>query len=764
MATIKDVAELAGVSIATVSCAISGTKKVSLEAQRRIRDAIEELNYIPNSTARGLKTMKGTEIGIVLNDIDDSYHADILKGVSSYVQRMGYEINIAFSENNPNQECEKIDRMISRNVSGLIIVTCQPDNSEYFRGRIIKNNIPTVFVERKPSDMEVNYAGFDNFSTIFKLTNRLIELGYKSLSLVLGPRNLSSEQDAYNGFMKALKQYGLKCNPLHICNTTMTKEHTFKITMAAYEHDFPQAIITTSTTIAKGVQETAYIYHKKIPKDIALITLGEECWTQADALSGIIHTSRSAITLGRKVTELLLSNIQSPLLFEKRQLIMDDVVALKNLVGPSEQKRISTTYHPTSSSSIDILTNDDLNTSDALKLLTRDFVNESGINVNVEAKPHRYILDQILKDNDAKALSYDMYLYDIPWLAYLAENRLIMDITEYVDKSPFNKDAFFSGSVQNFTYKGRYYGIPIVGGSQLLFYRKDFFCDKLLNRAFEQKYKIALRPPRTWAEFNGMCTFFTQKFNSDSPTNFGTSITAKHHEELICNIMPYIWAHGGKLFDSNNQPCINSHQNQKAYKTLFETLQYTDGDYLNTTYKSAVVDFADGKTAMVIIFSEMLSTLNQIITPEFEHKIGYAVIPGRSAVWPGWNFGVSNFTKKYHEIMHFINWLSKKGTSYYLTILDGQTTMIEPYENNELRRLHPWLKFLADNEKFCHPRRPPVVDERTRCIPQNAIEKVATNVFYDIIQSQHNITIENALDSAQDELCHIFKSYGYNLK
>ena len=89
MATLKDVARDAGVSIATVSCCLSGARNVKPETRARIMDSIEKLKYIPNASARNLKTADSKKIGIVLTDIDDYYHAEIFKGISSYLQNKG---------------------------------------------------------------------------------------------------------------------------------------------------------------------------------------------------------------------------------------------------------------------------------------------------------------------------------------------------------------------------------------------------------------------------------------------------------------------------------------------------------------------------------------------------------------------------------------------------------------------------------------------------------------------------------------------------
>lgn len=120
MATLNDVARDAGVSIATVSCCLSGKRQVKPETKMKVMDSIEKLKYIPNASARNLKLSATNRIGVVLTDIDNHYHAEIFKGISSYLQNKDYTISVAFSNNSPDIECEKIEDFVSQNVSGLL--------------------------------------------------------------------------------------------------------------------------------------------------------------------------------------------------------------------------------------------------------------------------------------------------------------------------------------------------------------------------------------------------------------------------------------------------------------------------------------------------------------------------------------------------------------------------------------------------------------------------------------------------------------------
>ena len=99
---------------------------------------------------------------------------------------------------------------------------------------------------------------------------------------------------------------------------------------------------------------------------------------------------------------------------------------------------------------------------------------------------------------------YDIYMYDIPWLQYLVQNGMIADITDYIQSDRFHPEAFFPENLENCMFDKHYYGIPIVGGSQILFYRRDLFENRNVQKEFKKMFQIPLSPPRTWTEFK-MC-------------------------------------------------------------------------------------------------------------------------------------------------------------------------------------------------------------------------------------------------------------------
>ena len=195
MATLKNVAARAGVSVATVSYCINNTHNLSAETRARINQAISELNYIPNSQARSLKSQTSREICAIFPDLENLCYNEFLKGMIMQAENMNYSLNVSCSYNDMRKEQTLIENAISKNSAGILLITCQPQNTEFFRNTLLKHKQETVFLDRMPSKIDAIYFGFDNYTTVQYLTQRLINSNFKDIALLTGPDNLFSESE-----------------------------------------------------------------------------------------------------------------------------------------------------------------------------------------------------------------------------------------------------------------------------------------------------------------------------------------------------------------------------------------------------------------------------------------------------------------------------------------------------------------------------------------------------------------------------------------
>lgn len=756
MSTIKDVASKAGVSVGTVSNYINKTKPVNNKIGIKIENAIEELRYVLNKNAQSLKKSSSYEIAVILPNIQNQYYNDIYIGIEKEFQNTDYFINLSFNDEIPDKEVCLITNYIKKQIDGIMLVSTQPENTEFFTDVFFDNKIPIVFLEREIKNYDANFVSFDNKATIYGITNSLIHRECHKIALITGPETYSSESDCIEGYINAHDDNKCHLDRDLIIYTNLTKEDAFRSALELFRENKPEVIITSSEEIAEGVLEAAHICGVDVSKDMKVITLGQEYWNKYGKYPNVIRTSRTAVDLGSAAAKLLKQNMDSPVLFETQKILFkdnfdnrileaNDKMILKPSAG-KDRKRIKVLFLDTSEVK-------------AFSGLIPYFTEKYNVDVEFKTCPQNLLKDRIITEADKCIHEADVFMYDIPWLYYLASNDYLADITEYIYASGLNLDIYLPGSFKYYSeYKSRYYGLPFLYSPQLLFYRKDIFSDKKLQREFEDKYMAKLIPPRTWLEFNAVSEFFTRELNPESPVEYGVSLPLAYFEIMAPELHTRLWAYGGEIFDKNNKVILDSPENKKAFTTFVNVLKTSPGKIQEQTIEKTVSDFCQGKTAMLITYASHVTILNNRFLSNIIGKIGYDTIPGRSPMLGGWSLGISPFSKNKEAAFDFISWACGEQIGAYYTILEGQSPLVSLYKNNDLLKLYPWLPLIYDTYNLCNIRKSPIKQGGT-IIPHDKMEYLICKQIYSAIEG--TATITEALKHAQKDLEVLFEEFGY---
>jgi DNA-binding LacI/PurR family transcriptional regulator len=204
--TIRDVSRLADVSVATVSAVINGKPAVSEELTRRVRQAIEALNYQPDFLARSLRMQRSNILGIVMPQFASSYYAEVLRGVEDVASRHGYSILVSNSRGDAEQERKEIFALISRRVDGILLATADP---HFAYQRQFTRRFPLVLFDRYPPAFAGTVVATDNEGASFEATNHLIRLGHLHIAIIAGTRGISAADERIEGFRRAMNEAGL---------------------------------------------------------------------------------------------------------------------------------------------------------------------------------------------------------------------------------------------------------------------------------------------------------------------------------------------------------------------------------------------------------------------------------------------------------------------------------------------------------------------------------------------------------------------------
>jgi LacI family transcriptional regulator len=199
---IKDVADLAGVSTATVSHVINETRFVREETRLKVQEAIAALNYHPSSIARGLATNSTQTIGLVISDITNPFFTAVARGVEDEINQYDFHTIFCNTDEDPTRENEYLRLLFAHHIDGLIIAPSGV-RSEHLM-RMAEAEIPIVLLDRNTSCLNAPLVGVDNEGGAYQATRYLLELGHRRIGIMAGLKTISTLNDRVNGYKRAL--------------------------------------------------------------------------------------------------------------------------------------------------------------------------------------------------------------------------------------------------------------------------------------------------------------------------------------------------------------------------------------------------------------------------------------------------------------------------------------------------------------------------------------------------------------------------------
>ena len=212
-ATIKDIAERAGVSIATVSMVLNGKPgtRVSPKTVDRVKKIAQELRYIPDRNAQLLKGRDSSMVGLVIPDIMNNYYPEMTKGILDEGAKSGYNVIVFNSNNQLKTEAFAVETMLSLKVAGAIIcgVNESGEREDRLLRRLVQNGIQTVKVDRCEFGGSWPHVTIDNRQAAYEGTKYLYEMGHRRIALIGLKWDLNIITDRENGYRSAMRQLGL---------------------------------------------------------------------------------------------------------------------------------------------------------------------------------------------------------------------------------------------------------------------------------------------------------------------------------------------------------------------------------------------------------------------------------------------------------------------------------------------------------------------------------------------------------------------------
>ena len=322
-ATLKDVAQLAGVSTATVSYALSGKRMISEETKQRINRAIAQLDYVPDLNARSLSMRDSKLIGVVVPQTEpgdrlmfqNSFYSEALGSIEYCARQHGYHILISATDANESY----LTLAKQRNLDGIIVIGMYPDE---FYQQMKKTQIPIVLIDSYCNDHYYNNIRIDDAYGSYMATKHVLDCGHRETVFFVGQlKENGVMKKRLAGYRQALEEYGLPYREENVFEGQIDYESGVRMAAKLAASTLPAtAVVAAADILAIGAVKGFYDAGLRVPEDISII--GFDDLEISQYLAPGLTTVRQQISMkGQRAVELLLEHIADPSLSKQEEIL-----------------------------------------------------------------------------------------------------------------------------------------------------------------------------------------------------------------------------------------------------------------------------------------------------------------------------------------------------------------------------------------------------------------------------------------------------------
>lgn len=309
MATMKDIAKLAGVSTSTVSHVINKSRFVSEEISLRVNNAAQQLNYRPSALARSLKINRTKTIGMLVTTSTNPFFGEVVKGVERSCYQQGYNLILCNTEGDNERMRESINTLLQKRVDGLILM-CSSLEGERIDVFEQYPDIPVVVMDWGPMLFTSDKIQDNSLRGGYLAAKYLIESGHQQIGCITGPLVKHQAQMRYEGYKRALNEAGLDFNANWIIEADFECEGGYEAFNKMFaKGPLPSSIFVCNDMMAMGVINAANEKGIRIPQDLSII--GYDDIHIAKFMSPSLTTiHQPKYRLGKAAVEALLNRLE----------------------------------------------------------------------------------------------------------------------------------------------------------------------------------------------------------------------------------------------------------------------------------------------------------------------------------------------------------------------------------------------------------------------------------------------------------------------
>ena len=342
MSTIIQVAERAGVSTATVSNVIRGTRKVSDGLKARVEAAIRELNYSPNEIARSLKVRQTRMLVLVLPDITNPFFPEIIRGAEDAAFERGYLLLTANTNEQTSRERRIVWALRSYRMDGILLASAEDARSHDAShiADLVQGGVSVVCLDRTVPDVPTDAVLLDNVGGAQACVKHLVEQGHRRIAIITGSLHLQTGQERLSGYKLALEQAGI---PLQ---GKLIAEGDFRLASGRVRakelmslRSRPTALFVCNGVMAAGVLEAFDAMDIRVPRDVALATFDDLSVDHA-VHSHLTSVVQPSYDIGFRAATMLMDRIEGKLAQEPMVVrVAPTLVLRESTVAPAHSQK-----------------------------------------------------------------------------------------------------------------------------------------------------------------------------------------------------------------------------------------------------------------------------------------------------------------------------------------------------------------------------------------------------------------------------------------
>lgn len=311
MATIKDVAKEAGVSVATVSRVLNDNYPVHQDTKKAVMEAVKKLKYQRNAVARGLKKKETFLIGLIAPDISNPFYMEIAKGIESVVADQGYSLIFCSSDELKKKEDQMLSMLHSRQVDAVILASRSTDNKTI--NQMIDNGMTIVLIDTIVDGVVADSVSENGYDAAVEGLEYAVSMGHEKIAIINGNLEVSTGQARFQAYKDVLKKHNIQVKEKYIVSGEFNRDIALKNTremLIENKDDLPTLIFSTNNFMTEGALVAMKEQGLHIGEDISVISFGDI------TIPGLLDIEltvleQNSTQIGKNAGELLMNRLQN---------------------------------------------------------------------------------------------------------------------------------------------------------------------------------------------------------------------------------------------------------------------------------------------------------------------------------------------------------------------------------------------------------------------------------------------------------------------